>query len=57
MILGKDMGRWAIDFGLYLSGKTSPIAQTLYGSSGKNDPDLWLLKGRIYQIRGGELDG
>lgn len=57
MLIGKDMGRFAIDFGLFLSGKTSPIAQTLYGEAGRNDPDLWILKGRIYQIKGGEIAG
>jgi hypothetical protein len=52
-LFGKDWGKWQIDFGIFISGSTGPIVRALYSNPPKNDPDFWLIKGRVYQIKNG----
>jgi len=52
-LAGHDWGNWQVDFGIFISGKTGPIVDALFSSPQGNDPDFWLVKGRVFQIRGG----
>ena len=53
-LLGQDWGNWRIDFGIYLTGPTKPLVKMLYQAPGMTeDPDFYLIKGQVFQIRGG----
>jgi hypothetical protein len=42
-----------VDFGIYLTGPTKPLVQALYQTKTMDNPDFYLIKGQVFQIRGG----
>lgn len=48
-VFGLGWGKWQVDFGVYIDDLPAPIADALFGT-GNSEPDLWILKGKIYQI-------
>jgi hypothetical protein len=54
-LMGKDWGRWRIDFGVYIEDFPSKIADTLFGYKSEEGAkiSLWLVKVSLYEIRGG----
>ena len=47
-LTGKDMGRWRINFGVYIEKMPAAIADPLFGT-GDATPDVWLFKGSVYE--------
>ncbi len=54
-LIGKDWGRWRLDFGVYIEGFPASIADTLFGYKAEEGAQisLWLIKVSLYEIRGG----
>jgi len=47
-LAGKEMGRWRINFGVYVESMPAAIADPLFGT-GDASPDVWLFKGTVYE--------
>ncbi len=47
-LCGREMGRWRINFGVYVEEMPANIADPLFGT-GDASPDVWLFKGAVYE--------
>jgi hypothetical protein len=43
------MGRWRINFGVYIEKMPAPIADALFGT-GDATPDVWVFKGSVWEM-------
>jgi len=49
-LVGKDLGRWRVEFGLYLENVPGKTANKLFGTPENENVDVWILKGSAYEI-------
>ncbi|MEW5937510.1 MAG: lamin tail domain-containing protein, partial [Candidatus Thermoplasmatota archaeon] len=49
-LFGKDMGKWRVNFGLYVREMPGQIASKLFGTPEDVDPDVWIFKGCAYEV-------
>ncbi|MFO7618859.1 MAG: hypothetical protein R6W91_04305 [Thermoplasmata archaeon] len=47
-LTGREMGRWRINFGVYVDKMPAAIADPLFGT-GDATPDVWLFKGTVFE--------
>ncbi len=47
-LAGREMGRWRINFGVYVEKMPAKIADPLFGT-GDATPDVWLFKGTVWE--------
>ncbi|MFH0816624.1 MAG: lamin tail domain-containing protein [Methanobacteriota archaeon] len=50
VLVGKDMGRWRVNFGLYLEDVPGSLLHKILGSPENENVDLWMLKGSAYEV-------
>ncbi len=44
-----ELGRWRVDFGVYLEGVPAPIADALFRTGPSATPDVWFLRGAVFE--------
>jgi hypothetical protein len=48
-LAGREMGRWRINFGVYIEKMPAEIADALFGT-GDATPDVWVFKGAVWEM-------
>ena len=48
-LIGRDMGDWRVNFGVYIEEMPAAIADPLFGT-GDDTPDVWLFKGAVFEL-------
>jgi hypothetical protein len=48
-LVGKDIGRWRVNFGLYLERVPGSMLHDILGTPEDEDVDLWMLQGSAYE--------
>jgi hypothetical protein len=48
-LIGKNMGRWQINFGVYIENLPAQIADQLFGTGEDVTPNVWIMKGMVYE--------
>jgi hypothetical protein len=43
------MGRWQINFGVYIENLPAQIADQLFGTGEDVTPNVWIMKGMVYE--------
>jgi hypothetical protein len=49
-LAGKDMGRWRINFGVYVENVPGEMAHELFGTPEDENVDVWILKGTAFEL-------
>jgi len=49
-LVGKDMGRWRVNFGLYLEDVPGSMLHQMLGTPANEYFDLWVLRGSAYEV-------
>jgi hypothetical protein len=49
-LVGKEMGRWRVNFGLYLEDVPGSMLHKILGTPENENVDLWVLKGSAYEV-------
>ncbi len=48
-LVGREMGRWRVNFGLYLEDVPGSMLHDVLGTPEDENVDLWVLKGSAYE--------